>query len=417
MGEKILLFSSSVLTLNLIERFLDSKEAPKMVDSEGREIKWSKKNTYCRFDGTTPACEREKLIEKFNNQKGFHLFLISTKAGSLGINLVSANRVIIMDASWNPCHDAQAVCRVYRYGQQKRTYVYRLVMYNSMEQAIFYRQISKHGLQQRVVDEVQCAAKVTTKQLEDLLKYDESLDIVSGEQETDDWEFDDSVLNEVVKTDGKLIAEKPFLHDSMITETEYGLSEEEKLEAELLYQQESEMHARNQNFNRISTGNSQNPEFEARLRELQYQNGALKGSLSDLRNMDYSDIGLNRTQFQIAPGSSSQIRYPTNNLNSLNNDRPLVHPLRANGALYKMSNNAVAKEVRSNFGTIFIHEDIVLPTTSNKMEFLKKGEHVRVMKMSGKTYLKRIDGGDILDATGTRYDPRMNMCNEVIQID
>ncbi|KAJ1527125.1 hypothetical protein ONE63_008659 [Megalurothrips usitatus] len=161
LGDRILLFSQSLFTLSLIEEYLQRSYIP----VPGVYERWQRNRTYFRLDGSTTAQEREKLINEFNANPNVYLFLVSTRAGSLGINLVGANRVIVFDASWNPCHDTQAVCRVYRYGQKKPCFVYRFVMDNCLEKKIYDRQINKQGMSDRVVDECNPDAHLSIKEV------------------------------------------------------------------------------------------------------------------------------------------------------------------------------------------------------------------------------------------------------------
>lgn len=128
---------------------------------------------------------------------------------------------------------------------------------------------------------MQVAAKVTTKQLEDLLQYDESLDVNVKALNPNEWDIEDEVLQNVAQRHSLLIAEAPFLHESTMLESEGGLSEQEKIEAELLYK--AEMNG--PRFDSIpgpSNANSNigiNLGYDPMLREYYQQNMAFRGSL------------------------------------------------------------------------------------------------------------------------------------------
>lgn len=93
--------------------------------------------TFGRLDGQTPVDKRQSMISEFNNpdSKTF-CFLLSTRAGGLGINLTSADTVIIFDHDYNPHNDLQALCRAHRIGQKNVLHIYRLVTVNSIEESI-----------------------------------------------------------------------------------------------------------------------------------------------------------------------------------------------------------------------------------------------------------------------------------------
>merc|ERR1712129_629902 len=178
-GDKLLVFSQSILSLDLIEEFLEKvhneneltkKKNDGMDDVLGT---WVPGKDYYRMDGST-AADTRKIWCKFFNKESNHrmrLFLISTKAGGLAINLVAANRVIIFDASWNPAHDVQSIFRVYRFGQEKPVYVYRFLAKGTMEEKIYDRQVTKQSLSARVVDEQQIERHFTMNELSELYTY------------------------------------------------------------------------------------------------------------------------------------------------------------------------------------------------------------------------------------------------------
>ncbi|KAK8049857.1 hypothetical protein PG994_011587 [Apiospora phragmitis] len=136
-GDKVLIFSQSMKTLDYLEKKL-----------------YSRRRHYLRLDGKTQASKRPGMVRDFNAmESNYEVFLISTTAGGLGLNITSANRVVIMDSKWNPQQEQQAVGRAYRIGQTKPVFVYRILCGGTLEMMLHHRQIFKMQLAQRVVDD------------------------------------------------------------------------------------------------------------------------------------------------------------------------------------------------------------------------------------------------------------------------
>ncbi|XP_039295723.1 LOW QUALITY PROTEIN: uncharacterized protein LOC111049654 [Nilaparvata lugens] len=236
LGDRILVFSQSLFTLNLIEDFLQKTNLP------NRAERWARNWNYYRLDGSTSALEREKLINEFNSNPNIHLFLVSTRAGSLGINLVGANRVIVFDASWNPCHDTQAVCRVYRYGQKKPCFVYRLVMDHCLEKKIYDRQINKQGMSDRVVDECNPDAHLSIKEVTNLCwDSEETEQAPMPDVATLKDKYIDVVMQRVLDRHGQTLSKEPFQHESLLVDRkDKKLSQAEKRLAKRSYELEKQ---------------------------------------------------------------------------------------------------------------------------------------------------------------------------------
>uniref|UniRef100_A0A8D8ES09 DNA repair and recombination protein RAD54-like n=1 Tax=Culex pipiens TaxID=7175 RepID=A0A8D8ES09_CULPI len=134
---------------------------------------------FCRLDGATPSQDRGKLVATFNNPSSdIFIFLLSAKAGGIGLNLVGASRLVLFDNDWNPASDLQAMSRIWRDGQTRNVFIYRLITAFSIEEKIFQRQISKTSLSGSVVDQKQNLSnlKLSDDELKDLFSLVEEDD-------------------------------------------------------------------------------------------------------------------------------------------------------------------------------------------------------------------------------------------------
>ena len=138
-GHRILLFSQWTTLLDLMELFLQNI-------GEGDQ--------YLRLDGSTTVNDRQNMIDQFNQKNSkYRTFLLSTRAGGMGINLASADTVILHDLDPNPTLDKQAEDRAHRMGQTKQVTVYRLVMEGTVDQQILQKSIKKDILNTSVLED------------------------------------------------------------------------------------------------------------------------------------------------------------------------------------------------------------------------------------------------------------------------
>lgn len=154
-GHRSVLFSQWTTLLDILEELLQQMN-----------IK------YVRFDGQTAISERQDIVDKFNNSKDIEIFLLSTRAGGLGINLTSADTVIIHDLDFNPTVDQQATDRVHRIGQTKPVTVYKLISKGTVDEHIYNLQKRKMELDEKLFEKgkVKKSSKLTKKDINSILK-------------------------------------------------------------------------------------------------------------------------------------------------------------------------------------------------------------------------------------------------------
>ncbi|KAI8356857.1 SNF2 family N-terminal domain-containing protein [Mortierella sp. GBAus27b] len=181
-GHRVLIFFQMTAIMNIMEDFLHFRNYQ-----------------YMRLDGATKADDRSALLKQFNAPDSpYFVFLLSTRAGGLGLNLQTADTVIIFDSDWNPHQDLQAQDRAHRIGQTKEVRIFRLVTEKSVEEHILARAQYKLEIDGKVIQAGKFDNKSTAEEQEKFLRSLLESDNNKEENDIEEEEMNDEELNEIV---------------------------------------------------------------------------------------------------------------------------------------------------------------------------------------------------------------------------
>jgi len=150
-GHKVLVFSQFVRHLAIYRKYFDSEKTP-----------------YAYLDGAT--AKRGEVVKEFQSNKDIKLFLISIKAGGVGLNLTEADYVFILDPWWNPAVEQQAIDRTHRIGQNKNVFIYKFITKDTVEEKILALQNRKRKVAESLITTEESFVKsLTVRDIEDIL--------------------------------------------------------------------------------------------------------------------------------------------------------------------------------------------------------------------------------------------------------
>ncbi|XP_033236837.1 transcriptional regulator ATRX-like isoform X1 [Drosophila pseudoobscura] len=333
-GEKCLIFSAFVAVLNVVEYFFKriTESDPELFylahvpSSHKPSGKWISGQDYYRLDGRTPKNIRHEMIKRFNSEvnKRARVFLISARAGGQGINLIGANRVIILDTSWNPSNDQQNIFRVFRLGQKKNCYIYRLIAMGTMEEKVYSRSVTKQAMSFRVVDEQQIDRHYNMEELAELY----TLTKPKKSERTMPVLPKDTILAHLLRQSE--LVYKYHEHDSLLeNKVEQELSEQEKADAWETYEKELEVNLEQKEGLHAETGQSSIPtsrlsSYLAPIPSLDMQN-LLNYSIQPTTFMPQLNYNMNQNYLNnLNYYQKYSLRYP--DISSCLNDNSYVSP-------------------------------------------------------------------------------------------
>ncbi|KAK3322361.1 hypothetical protein B0H66DRAFT_200554 [Apodospora peruviana] len=215
-GDKVLIFSQSLDTLDYLVNVFNTQ-----------------KRIYQRLDGSVGTGDRQVAVKRFNTDPSIEIYLISTKAGGVGLNIYGANRVVIFDFKFSPTDEQQAIGRSYRIGQTKPVYVYWLTAGGTYEDAIHNIAVFKKQLASRVVDKKN--PDPWSNKMSEYFK----LPVTPDQKDFTKALHQDSVLDALIKSSQKTgIIRSITSTETFEKEEVYELTAEERLDAEKTIEEE-----------------------------------------------------------------------------------------------------------------------------------------------------------------------------------